>query len=202
MKILMLNPPFLFRFSRTSRSPAISKGGCVYYPIWMGYATGVLEKAGHDVKLLDCPAYGMKLEQVVELVKEWKPELIVVDSVTASFNNDVKVVETLKDTGPEAFTLMVGTHVGALTELSRRASRKIDAVARGEYDHIVRDLAAALEGKKTVSSVLGLTYWGEDGKIKFTPNMQPLEQPELDAMPFASEVYSRHLRINDYFYPS
>ncbi len=202
MKVLMLNPPFLFRFSRTSRSPAISKGGCVYYPIWMGYATGVLEKAGHDVKLLDCPASGMKLEEVIELVKEWKPELIVVDSVTASFNNDVKVTETLKDIRPEAFTLMVGTHVGALPEMSLKASTKIDAVARGEYDFIVRDLAQALEKKQPLETVLGITYRGEDGKIKFTPNMPPIEEEGLDGMPFASEVYNRHLRIKDYFYPS
>ncbi len=202
MKILMLNPPFLFRFSRTSRSPAISKGGCVYYPIWMGYATGVLEKAGHDVKLIDAPARGTTLEEVIELAKEWKPQLIVVDSVTASFNNDVKVTETLKDLNPNAFTLMVGTHVGALPELSLRQSKKIDAVARGEYDFIVRDLAEALEKKKPLENVLGITYWGEDGKIKFTPNMPPIEQDGLDAMPFASEVYNRHLKIRDYFYPS
>lgn len=202
MKILMLNPPFLFRFSRTSRSPAISKGGCVYYPIWMGYATGVVEKAGHDVKLLDCPANGMSLEEVVKIVSDWKPDLIVVDTVTASFNNDVKVVEKLKDTRPEAFTIMVGTHVGALPELSLKASGKIDAVARGEYDHIIRDLAAALEKKQPLDGVLGITYRAEDGSVKFTPNMPPLEEPDLDAMPFASEVYSRHLRIKDYFYPS
>lgn len=202
MKILMLNPPFLYRFSRTSRSPAISKGGCVYYPIWMGYATGVLEKAGHDVKLLDCPASGMKLEEVVELVKDWKPQLIVVDSVTASFNSDVKVVETMKDTVPEAFTIMVGTHVGALPEMSLRTSRKIDAVARGEYDFILRDLAHALEHKKLLDTVLGITYWGEGDKIKFTPNMPPIEQEGLDGMPFVSDVYKRHLKIRDYFYPS
>ncbi len=225
MKILMLNPPFLYRFSRTSRSPAISKGGCVYYPIWMGYATGVLEKAGHEVKLLDCPASGMKLEEVVQIAKDWKPELIVVDSVTASFNNDVKVTEAMKDTCPEAFTIMVGTHVGALPEMSLRQSRKIDAVARGEYDYILRDLAEALEKKKPLDTVLGITYWdieamdegggvpggnegpapgkhGFTGKIRFTPNMPPIEQEGLDDMPFASEVYSRHLRIKDYFYPS
>ncbi len=202
MKVLMLNPPFLFRFSRTSRSPAISKGGCVYYPIWLAYATGVLEKAGHEVKLLDCPASGMKIEEVEDLVLSWKPKLIVVDSVTASFNNDVKVVERLKALAPDAFTLMVGTHVGALPEMSLKASDKIDAVARGEYDYIVKDLAYALESGLGLDQVLGITYRDENGEIKFNPNMPPLEQKELDEMPFVSEVYNRHLKIRDYFYPS
>ncbi|MCR4368483.1 MAG: B12-binding domain-containing radical SAM protein [archaeon] len=201
MKILMLSPPFLYRFSRTSRSPAISKGGCVYYPIWMGYATGVLEQAGHEVKLIDAPANGMSSEQVQEIVKEWKPELMVFDTVTASFKNDVRVLEALKKVNPKSFAIMVGTHVGALPEESIRESVMIDAVARGEYDYILRDLAQALEEKKPLDNVLGITY--RDGKeIKFTPNMPPLEQEQLDAMPFASEVYKKHLRIEDYFYPS
>ena len=201
MKILMLSPPFLYRFSRTSRSPAISKGGCVYYPIWMGYATGVLEQAGHDVKLIDAPANGMTQDDIIGLVSEWKPELMVLDSVTASFRNDVRVLEALKATNPNSFAIMVGTHVGALPEESIKASTQIDAVARGEYDYILRDLANALGNKLPLSEVLGITY-REDGKIKFTPNMPPLETPELDAMPFASKVYKKHLRINDYFYPS
>ena len=53
MRVLLLNPPFKSeygRFSRTSRSPAISKGGTLYYPIWLAYATGVLEKEGFEVK--------------------------------------------------------------------------------------------------------------------------------------------------------
>ena len=41
MKILLLNPPFIEKFSRTSKSRV---GGCVYYPIWLAYAAGELEK--------------------------------------------------------------------------------------------------------------------------------------------------------------
>ena len=56
MRILVLNPPFKSeygRYSRASRSPAIAKGGTFYYPMWLAYATGVLEQASHQVKLLD-----------------------------------------------------------------------------------------------------------------------------------------------------
>lgn len=201
MKILMLSPPFLYRFSRTSRSPAISKGGCVYYPIWMGYATGVLEQAGHEVKLLDCPANGMNLKDVIELTINWMPDLIVADSVTASFKNDVNVCLELRKYNREAFIVMVGTHVGALPVQSLKEAESVDAVVRGEYDFVLRDLAKALEEKTSLEKVMSLTY--RDGEeIKFTPTMTPLEEEELDSMPFASEVYKKHLRINDYFYPS
>ena len=46
MNIYDLNPPFHKKFSRSQRSPAVIKSGVIYYPIWLAYATGVLEKAG------------------------------------------------------------------------------------------------------------------------------------------------------------
>ncbi|MCR4335277.1 MAG: B12-binding domain-containing radical SAM protein [archaeon] len=201
MKVLMLSPPFLYRFSRTSRSPAISKGGCVYYPIWLGYATGVMEKAGHEVKLIDAPANGMTQDDVIKLVEEWKPELMVLDTVTASFKNDVKVADALKKVNPNSKLIMVGTHVSALPEECLKTSNSIDFIARGEYDHTIRDLADALENNKPLGKVLGITY-SEKGETKFTPNRTPLEEKELDDMPFVSDVYNRHLKIRDYFYPS
>jgi hypothetical protein len=58
MKVLTLNPPFFLRFSREQRSPAVTKSGTLYYPMWLAYATGVLEQDGFDVKLVDAPAQG------------------------------------------------------------------------------------------------------------------------------------------------
>jgi len=54
----MLNPPFMKKFSRSSRSPCVTKGGTFYYPYYLAYATGALEKNGFkgDVKLVDAVA--------------------------------------------------------------------------------------------------------------------------------------------------
>ncbi len=204
MKILMLNPPFLYKFSRTSRSPAISRGGCVYYPIWLSYATGVLEKEGHEVKLIDAPAHGQEYEEIEKIVLDFKPDLIVVDTVIASFKNDASILEKLKQKYDKAFIIMVGVHVSALPEESLKKASVVDAVAIHEYDFILRDLAKALEEKKPLSTVKGLVYRKPGSKNEFIHNpLMPLITPkELDEMPFVSEVYKKHLKIKDYFYPS
>ena len=197
MKILMLNPPFLYKFSRTSRSPAISRGGCVYYPIWMAYATGVLEKEGHNVKLIDAPAHGQEYEEIEKIALEFNPDLIVVDTVIASFNNDAKILEKLKEKLSNAFIVMVGVHVSALPEESLKKASAVNAVALHEYDFIIRDLAKALEEKKALSTVKGLVYRKPGTKNEFIHNpLMPLITPEeLDEMPFVSEIYKRHLKI-------
>ena len=64
MNILFLNPPFKGRFSRTSRSPAIAKGGTLYYPIWLAYSAGVAEQNGHRINLIDAPAENLNLTDI------------------------------------------------------------------------------------------------------------------------------------------
>ena len=78
----MLNPPFLKRFSRAQRSPAVIKSGTLYYPIWLAYATGALEKEGHCVKLVDAPAEKLSLDDVLAMVRDFKPQLAVLDTGT------------------------------------------------------------------------------------------------------------------------
>ncbi|MEM4598511.1 MAG: radical SAM protein [Candidatus Diapherotrites archaeon] len=199
MKILVLNPPFKPRFSRTSRSPAVSKGGCVYYPIWLAYATGVLEKDGHKVKLIDAPAENKVIEEVLDISRKFKPGLTIIDTSTPSIINDIKVASELKNaTG--CFVCLVGTHVSALPEWTLKQSQSIDAVARHEYDYIVRDLAAELEKKRPdLKKVKGLSY-AKDGKIIHNEDMPFIEN--LDEIPFVSKTYKKHLDIRNYFYPA
>ena len=60
MKIWVLNPPFLKNFSRPQRSPAVTKSGTIYFPIWLAFCAATLEKAGHDIILTDAPAAGLE----------------------------------------------------------------------------------------------------------------------------------------------
>jgi radical SAM superfamily enzyme YgiQ (UPF0313 family) len=204
----MLNPPLIpnffrdkkspavYKFSRDSRSPARSKGGTLYYPVWLSYATGVLEKNNFQVHLIDAPARNYSLEHVINEAKKFNPQLIVINTSTPSICSDVKVAEKLKDnTG--AFIVLVGTHVSALPEETLKLSEKIDAIARREYDYTILELAQFLESGKRLNSVKGITY--RIGKnIISNPDRPFIEN--LDELPFVSEVYKRHLNIGDYFY--
>jgi len=194
----MLNPPFLSKFSRNSRSPAVTKGGTLYYPIWLSYATGVLERSEFDVKLLDAPAEGLNYKDVVKYVKEFSPDLIVVDTSTPSIMSDIKVADDLKNT-IKTFVTLVGTHVSALSEETLKSAKSVDAVARGEYDYTIRDLAKTLDEGGELKSVLGLSY-RKGKKIIHNPDRPSIEN--LDELPFVTSVYKKYLNIKDYFYSS
>ena len=201
MKVLVLNPPFKAeygRYSRASRSPAIAKGGTFYYPMWLAYATGVLEQAGHEVKLIDAPARRMTVDDVLNLARDWRPELAIIDVTTPSVYHDVQVAAALKDAAPGLFVVLVGTHVSALPEETLQLNARIDAAALHEYDYTVRDLAAALETDGDIQSVAGLCYRDAQGRFIRTPERELIR--DLDDLPFVTQVYERHLDIKDYFY--
>ncbi len=197
MKILMLNPSFLSRFSRSQRSPAVTKGGTLYYPFWLAYATGVLEEKGHEVRLVDAPAQGLDLKGTIEYARDFKPKLVVLDTSTPSIYNDVKVGELIKGALPESFVVLVGTHPSALPEETLKLSDKIDAVARGEYDYTILELAESLEDNSSLDSVDGLSFRnGED----ITHNKERSFIEDVDKLPFLSRVYRRHLKVKNYYF--
>jgi len=211
MRIVTLNPPLVIggkemnKFSKDSRSPAVSKGGCVYYPFWLAYATGLLEQEGHNVKLVDAPARGTSKEETLRTVIDFKPELVIVQTVTASFYNDIDFCEKLKTVYPNVFIALSGDHVTALPTESINASNVVDAVIIGELDFTARDLALALEQGKDLAEVNGLVWKRktENGEqIVYNAPREFASGEDLDEIPFVSKVYKKHLVIEDYFYPS
>ena len=204
MKIWVLNAPFLSKFSRSQRSPAVTKSGTLYFPLWLAYATGVLEQAGHEVTLTDAPARGLTDADVLDMGRRIRPELIVMDTSTPSIQYDIQTAGALKEILPETLIVFVGTHVSALPEETLSASEAVDAVARGEYEYTLRDLAEVLEkepggGEKAFSDIDGLSY-RKKGIV--THNQDRPFIKNLDELPWVSRVYAKHLQISHYFNPN
>lgn len=196
MKVYMLNAPFKENFVRCGRWQGVaSRGGTLYYPIWLAYATGVLEKEGYKVRLVDAPAWKWDLEKVVQDAKEFNPDLVIVDSNFSSLKNDCDIAKLLKDeTG--AVSVLVGPPVSQFSE--KILNYGVDIAARFEYDFIVRDIAEAIENNLPLDNIRGISY-KKEGKIIHNPDREFISSKELDEIPFVSAVYKKHLNLNDYF---
>lgn len=174
----------------------MTKSGTIYYPIWHAYAAGLLEREGHEVKLIDAPAAGLDREDCCRAAREFMPDMSVIHTSTPSIYNDVEVAAQIKENTRGAFTVLTGTHVSALPEQSLALDERVDAVARLEYDLTLLEIAKRL-GSGDISSVPGLTLKAA-GRVRCNPDMPYIQ--DLDSLPFVSEVYKKHLRIEDYFY--
>ncbi|MDP4119776.1 MAG: radical SAM protein [Bacillota bacterium] len=197
MKITFINPPFLDKYSRSSRSPAVTKSGTIYFPLWLSYAAGVAEEAGFEVNITDAPAECINTDQTIEKIKKYAPQLVVCDTSTPSIHSDIEFCKALKSSLPNVFVCLVGTHASIFDEDILSKYEFIDAVARHEYDYTVRELAEYINSAKELDEVKGITFRKNTEIIK-NPDRPYIEN--LDELPFVSKVYHDHLDIKNYFY--
>jgi len=197
MKIALLNPPYLPGFSRFSRSPAVTRSGTIYYPIWHAYAAGLLEREGHEVMLIDAPAQRLTMTDCLSLIKDFSPGMTAVYTSTPSIVNDIECAAAIKIIMPSSFMALTGPHVSALPDQTLSMDERIDAVAIGEYDLTLLELASTIESGGDIDGVPGLVI-RTNGKVEPTAARAHIE--DLDSLPFVSSVYKRHARIEDYFY--
>ena len=206
MKIYFINPPFKAeygKFSRENRSPAITRSGALYYPLWLIYAAAVCEKDGFDVSFLDAPAKPLNEAQSLSVIAEHggkEAKLFVIETSTPSIYSDVAFGVKLKELYPKAKVILVGTHPSALPDETMEIDTHIDAVARHEFDFIVRDVARAIRDGQDFSTVKGITYRDEAGEIHTNPDMPPITGEDLDNIPFAAQFVKEHLNEKDYFF--
>ena len=96
VKIQFINPPFLGRFRRSQRSPGVTKSGTMYYPYWLAHAAAVAEERGHEIHLIDCPAGSKNVSDLLEHCVAFQPDILVLESVTASWYSDCEIAAHLK----------------------------------------------------------------------------------------------------------
>jgi radical SAM superfamily enzyme YgiQ (UPF0313 family) len=198
LNTLFLNPPFHPRFSREQRSPAVTKSDTFYYPKWLCHAAGVAIKEGHDVDVIDAPAAKVSVDYVIDRMQNKGIQALICDTSTPSINNDVKVIDTIKNKLPDVKVLMVGRHVSVLPEHTLSMSNNIDAIALREYEYIVRDWLAAINSGASLEGVDGLVWKNTKGETVRNKEREAIKN--LDELPFVTEVYKRFLHIPDYFY--
>ena len=195
MKVYFLNPPFMPHFGRSARWQDTSRSGTLYYPIWLSYATALVETE-FKTRLVDAPAWAWNETDVHHDIRKHKPDLLVIDSSFPSLHNDVKVAEAIKQNF-DINVVLVGPPA-ALLSSSILESDGVDFVARFEYDFTIKELAKTLESNGNLGKVLGISY-KVNQQVVTTPNRDFTTSKELDEIPFVSKVYKKHLDIRDYF---
>ncbi|MBN2430098.1 MAG: radical SAM protein [Acidobacteria bacterium] len=173
-KVLVLNPPFVDDFVRSARWAARSRGRVQRHPDYLLIATAVLEEAGHTVRFVDGAALNLNQPTVLDMAREFRPDMAVFHTTTPSIYNDVDYARAIREaTG--ARTVLVGNHVSAEPEDTFRiAAGAVDRIVRGEYDLVLRRLAHSFD-----DTALDGISWLDGGRPVHNPLPPPLDVDEL-----------------------
>ncbi len=193
MKTLLMNPPSFENFDggASSRWPVTREIASFWYPVWLTYPTGMLEGA----RLLDCGPHKISPAETLRIARDY--EFVVMFTSTVGFENDCKLARQIKEQKPDTKICFVGPHVQTQPVQTLTASEDIDFIVRGEFDHAVAEFASG----RPLAQIAGISY-RENGRIVDTPARAQLHTEELDALPFATDVYKQQgLRIENYNVP-
>lgn len=177
MRIAFVDGPWPGHGHRTQRWAHKNPGGNINPPpLFQMYAAAVCRREGHEVRLWDCPAREMGYPELLAELAPFRPELVVVNSSTPSFDHDLTLIRQVK-AALDAVVAVVGPHVTALAEQVLSGHPEIDLIALGEYDETIADLAANLSSPRKVRGVA----FRENGQPARSEARPPIA--DLDSLP-------------------
>lgn len=157
-------------------------------PLGLASIAAVLEEEGHKVKIIDSPTLGLTLNEFLQKVISWNPDVIGITSTTPTIYKAYKAVKFLKSRLKDVPVIMGGQHV---TFMYKEAiSRGVDVVVRGEGELTTLELLNCIEkygiDKTALKRIKGLAFKMGD-EIVVTEDRGLIK--DLDKLPFPA----RHL---------
>ena len=182
MKILFINPPAKEKINREGR--CMIKGSAwtaVFPPISLVSSAAVLRKENFNVKVLDCIAKDIGLYGLEEEIRQFNPDIVVLNTTTPSIKGDLKVARIAKRNNLKTKVVVIGIHPSSLPDETFSLSKNLDYIIRGEPEFTTRDLILSLRDSQPLSKVKGISYKA-DGKIFHNPPRRFIQ--DLDSLPF------------------
>lgn len=180
MRILLVNPQWMHReyFGKFDEARSVQQ------PLGIAYLAAVLEKAHHEVKLVDAAALGYEKDDMIREIRSFSPDLVGISTTTASFSRGLAVAEAVK--GQLDLTVIVGgPHTTALPEETlRNACFDIGVIGEGEFTML--GVTHKLESDGDLADVKGIAY-RKESSVRRNPARPYIRN--LDSLPFPA----RHL---------
>ncbi|HUT35913.1 MAG TPA: radical SAM protein [Planctomycetota bacterium] len=196
MRVLLLSAPFVPEYMRNARCDFVSLSATQWYPILLGYCGAWLEAQGHAVKLVDAPAHYLDHEATRRIVREFRPDLLVLYTGRLSEQNDLDFAEPLvEELGCDA--VIVGPFASIDPEATLAKARVITKLVVGQFEHPIAELAAG----RPPAEVRNLVRKEGDGILR-NPVRPYLTSEELDAIPFVSRFLASQVDLRRYKTPS
>lgn len=195
MKVLVTNPPWPgpgYGARSDVRWPHKRSDKFIEYPVYLAYVVAVLEKAGIEVEFIDAVVEEMSISDFADAAAKTNPDMVVIECSTPSIKYDLLTAKSLKERMSDVFTVLIGSHPTFFHREIMRDNPQVDAICKGEFDLIVRDLAVAFSNGHKLDKVKGITY--RDGQGVQENEDRPLIK-NVDELPFPA----RHIVKSEYY---
>jgi anaerobic magnesium-protoporphyrin IX monomethyl ester cyclase len=172
MRISLVHPPPRSEFDKHwARFPALG----------IAYVASSLRAAGHHIGLLDGKLDDLTLDDIVNRVREDRPDLVGITCMTVEYPRAVEIARRIKQDRADVPIVVGGAHVNAVGGQALEEGDGFDYACVGEGEYLTCELADALERKADPSAIPGLVSRQGDDLVTAPPRPPPAD---YDALPF------------------
>ncbi|MDD5500416.1 MAG: radical SAM protein [Candidatus Omnitrophica bacterium] len=206
MRVCLLNIPWRknnrYGVRAGSRWPFTSKpedGGYIKYipfPFFLAYSVSLLKSRGKDAVLIDAIARDLDEKSFLYEVLEEHSSLLVAETSTPSFENDIDILFKVKQNNPGSRLALCGPHASVYASEILAGYDFIDYVFIGEYEHTLLDLTGHFDTGRDLESVPGLAYRSRSG---VQVNRKRPAAASLDDLPWPEREEKYIYNYNDGF---
>lgn len=192
MKVCLVNPPYLL--------PDNWKGMIrVSQQLGLAYVAAALEKAGHEISIIDCVAEdwksthneegrkyaGISFAELGDRIKKLSPDAVGITTFTSQKWSALQSAKAAKDADKKIIVFLGGPHISVRPD-DCLSDKNVDFVVIGEGEISTVEAINALQNGKYLSKIKGIGF-KENGRIILNERMQLIEN--LDGLPLPA----RHL---------
>lgn len=173
-------------------------------PLGISYIASYLRERGFGVGILDCPALGATIDEIVEIVRLKDPKCVGISATTFALPTSIKLSERMRAEFPDKVILLGGAHANAVPLDPMENYSCFDLVVYGEGEITTRvileelrrkdwDRGAFLGDFSALSAIEGIVF-KQDGRIVKTnerpiiTDLDSLPLPARDLLPFEKYI--------------
>lgn len=168
----------------TRLAESLNKKQGVLPPLGLAYIASALEKANHEVDLVDVIALCLSKEQVRERINTFSPDIVGVTAMTPTVRGALEAAQLAKSCG--AITVVGGVHMSILAKETLEHDY-VDFGIVGEGEESFVEFCNALENGEPYKQIEGLCY-KDNGTIhvgipRIIQNVNELAIPAYHLLP-------------------
>jgi radical SAM superfamily enzyme YgiQ (UPF0313 family) len=155
---------------------------CPNLPITLACLAAVLEKSGHDVTVLDCPALELDHKKLGAKIAALEPSVVGITSLTPMIQSTLLAAHVAKEVCPGAAVVLGGPHATFMDQEILNEEAAVDIIVRGEGEQTLLELVDTIPkpNPKHLDNVAGITF-RKNGQTIRTPNRPYIQN--LDELP-------------------
>ena len=181
MKVVLINPPEMIAGEEDGAgfgARSFVKQLRVLPPLGLAYLAAALERAGHDVELIDANALRLDPDETVKMAAASAPDAIGITCVTPLFPVVAYIGRSLKQALPDVPIIVGGPQVTIMPELTME-NPAFDYGVEGEAEIALPQILEAISGRVPPVDVGGALY-RRDGQVVLGG---PAEVTPIDEIP-------------------